>query len=475
MSKIAVLARFVRVLAVCAALLPVAGLAGGVAMPNGSPEKATEYYKKMSKTLGIRTPDTILGTHLGEVLEWLGYRGLTITDLETLSPEVLMNLGAPVCGDTKQPGPIRLSMLLEQGPLRPGDILVSRFFAPKITNIAEAAESRGVGWRKLIRFKARKGSEAEKHLIESATLLFNYVTKPNEAPFAPNARSFNSQLALVSSGYPRKDASCKGEDCRPLLDSIYWMDFGDSREGAKLSLQLDASFDARGLQPLQAGKPVGIVSYYVPDGCDSCHGDPPPRLGKSVLNELDTDHWFDRVAPTDDFPQLARQGIPVLTDAGNDPNSVQFARAFDVIRQLNEEYAQQQARVAPKSYHEAATTTWLRVHEKTPHHRPPIERTIVPSLQGPGPGLQWSRDSKEDVELLGMLNRYCFRCHGTIRFSVFNKTEVARRKLDIRMRLKPKPVQAEVEGFQMPPDRDLPAADLERLVTLINNLPRVQE
>ncbi|MDI1446419.1 hypothetical protein [Polyangium sp. 6x1] len=475
MSRITVLARAVQVLAVCAALLPGTGLAAGVTLPNGSPEKATEYYKKLSKTLGIRTPDTVLSTNLDEVLAWLGYRGLATVDLENLSPEALMCLGAPTCGDVKLSSPTGLSQLLQQGPLRPGDILVSRFFAPKITNVAEAPEKRSVGFRKLIRLKAREGSEADKHFIESATLIFNYVTKPNEAPFAPGVRSFNTQLALVSSGYPRPDPSCRGEDCRPLLDSIYWMDFGASGQGAKLSLQLDASFDARGLQPLQAGKPAGIVSYYVPDGCDSCHGDPPPRLGRGVLNELDTDHWFDRVAPTDDFPQLAKNGIPVLTDGGNDQTSAQFARAFDVIRQLNKEYAEMQARVNPKSFHAAATTTWLRLHEQTRQHRPPIERAIAPALQGPGPGLQWVRSSSEDVELLGLLNRYCFRCHGSIRFSVFNKTEVARRRLDIRMRLRPKPAQAEIEGYQMPPDREIPPADLERLVTLVNNLPRVPE
>lgn len=73
MSRIPVLARAVRALAVCAALLSTT--------PNGSPEKATGYYKKLSKTLGIRTPDTILNSNLDEVLEGLGYKGLTAIDL----------------------------------------------------------------------------------------------------------------------------------------------------------------------------------------------------------------------------------------------------------------------------------------------------------------------------------------------------------------------------------------------------------
>jgi len=46
-----------------------------------------------------------------------------------------------------------------------------------------------------------------------------------------------------------------------------------------------------------------------------------------------------------------------------------------------------------------------------------------------------------EAEALDLLNRYCFRCHGTIKFNVFDKGAVKQRRQQIKDRLKPSPEQ----------------------------------
>ena len=65
-----------------------------------------------------------------------------------------------------------------------------------------------------------------------------------------------------------------------------------------------------------------------------------------------------------------------------------------------------------------------------------------------------------DKEALELLNEYCFRCHGSIRFNVFDKKEVTDRHTDIRARLKPAPDQLKIK---MPPDRTLSPQEIDRL------------
>lgn len=335
--------------------------------------------------------------------------------------------------------PTGFQKLMLVRPLRPGDILSARFFAPKISNVNDPTETRDIGWRKLVRLRARPGSLAEQHQIDSAIILFNYFVAPGIKPFQAGAESVNTQVMLTSMALDDRD-------------SIYWLDYGPRSKGGLLSKQLDATFDAA---DLQGGRSLSAVKpYYVPDGCIACHGNNPR---KPLVNYLDTDHWFDRL--NDDFSRVRAEGALVLFDAGTDDvTSPAFARAFDVVRQFNEETEEHAAVVQPNAFHLAAGRNWLRLHERSSAHLSPAERAVPTQ----------TRWSASDAEAVGLLNRYCFRCHGTIKFNVFDKKEVMDRRALIRSRLFPTPEQLKLDpGFAMPSDRLLDEKERSRILALI--------
>ncbi|WP_224367454.1 fascin domain-containing protein [Hyalangium versicolor] len=351
------------------------------------------------------------------------------------------------------------------------DILVSRFFAPKIVDFSVAPAQRNVGWRRLVRMKARPGSQAQKHFVESAWILFNHFTSPpthspfggTNVPLSVKNGSVNTQVALLTQCKAGQTACQNAE-----LNSIYWMDFGPSDKGYKLSYALNAFFDAGTLH--------GGAPYFVPNGCDTCHGS---LRGQAVLNYLDTDHWLDRLTDGD-FPALNKADAPAaLFDAGKDVKSARYAEAFDVLRQLNQEVAVMQKRVNPKGFHLAATNKWLELHKTSVAPEPDlIKRAFSFSNVGhplkkdrkpTSAPLSWT-SSAEDKELLGLMNKYCYRCHGAVRYDVFSKDMVADQSSPILDRLDPNPTQAKIVGFKMPVDRELSTADKTRLIELLEKL-----
>jgi restriction endonuclease Mrr len=199
----------------------------------------------------------------------------------------------------------------------------------------------------------------------------------------------------------------------------------------------------------------------VPDGCVACHGLEPD---KALVNYLDTDHWFDRV--TNDFTRVRDEGLHVLVDAGTDDTSkLEFQRAFDVIRQFNKEVEIQNLRAQPKSFHHEAAATWLKLHETSNEHFEPTQRNVNPTVL-------WSADSPKDKETLELLNQYCFRCHGSVKFDVFDKAMVfdPERFGLIFDRLRPTSEQLRLDpGYRMPPDRRLDDATLDRLFNLLRH------
>jgi hypothetical protein len=117
-----------------------------------------------------------------------------------------------------------------------------------------------------------------------------------------------------------------------------------------------------------------------------------------------------------------------------------------------------------------AATNWLSLHANSSAHIPPTQRalhvTVRPQLGVPMPSPHIWGDSDDDKALLGLLNRYCFRCHGSIRFNVFDKDAVFERADVILQKTGP----AAKGRDAMPTDRTLPAADLQRLTALMNKL-----
>jgi len=450
-----------RLLCVFVAGYLAAGVVAGSAVPQGSPVKAQAYYKKVADVLEFRTSASIFDSTLDDVLTYTGYAGLSARDLQRLASNVLMDSEAlgkpcPASSAVQAGAPCGTAPADLEGfkrafsirPLRSDDILASRFFAPKIIDVSQPPERRPLGWRKLVRLRARDGSDAAKHGIDAAVILFNFFTDPGVRPFGPSAESVNTQVMLISD-----QARFSAPDAE--MDALYWLDYGRLSGGGKLSLQLDASFDAADLQA-----PGGTKPYYVPDGCVACHGEHPQR---ALVNYLDTDHWFDRSA--NDFIRVQEEGLPVLVDAGtNDVTTVEFARAFDVIRRFNEEASRQAATAQPKAFHRAASETWLRLHEQDNHHFPPIERS-APSVTA------WNHNSETEKQLIDDLNRYCFRCHGTIKFNVFDKAALLDRRALIPDRLSPTREQLRADpNFLMPPDRKLEPAERDRILRLIRAL-----
>src|SRR5262249_30505317 len=160
---------------------------------------------------------------------------------------------------------------------------------------------------------------------------------------------------------------------------------------------------------------------------------------------------FDRL--DDDFAALNAPGTPVVFDAGsNDTNNSAFTRAFDVIRRFNEEALAQNVAVEPDGFETQAARTWLRLHARSDEHFPPTARGFSTTA---GPIWQAS-----EANGLRLLNRYCFRCHGSVSFSVFDRPTVVGNAGLIIQHIDPNAQQQRIDGWKMPPDRQLPQQDL---------------
>jgi hypothetical protein len=411
-------------------------------VPHGSKAEAIAYYTNLAAILQFRDPASITNSTLDDVPAYFGFTGITGTDLQAIDSDVLMD---PATLATAVTNPGLFHTNFDNHPLQSGEILSSRFFAPKIINVNDPPDTRALGWRKLVRLRARPDSGAAKHSIDTAIILFNIFTQPGVKPFAPNAESVNTQVILTS--------------VAPDHDSIYWLDYGRLSLGGKLSFELDASFDARDFDAnTSPGATSGVQPYFVPAGCVGCHGG--ENAQKSLVNYLDTDNWFDRL--DNDFGRVRSEGSFVLVDAKtDDPNSPAFRHAFDVIRQFNAEAEAHAAVTQPDAFHRQAALKWEEIHRNSSDHFPPISRAVQSTNT-------WSLQSPNDAEALGLLNRYCFRCHGTVKFNVFDKAAVKDKVAQIRDRLQPIPEQLRLNPrFKMPLDRQMDTNDLARLLQIL--------
>ena len=245
---------------------------------HGTPEAATNYYRGLANDIGFSTPDNIFASTLDTVASYLGYDGITGADLQNLQPPILMSPDLLLAPNTLTNRNVVIASL-GPIPIRTDDVLVSRFFAPKIMNINEPEETRKLGWRKLIRLRSRAASPARAHHIAYGVVLFNFFTDKTATPFGPNDNSLNTQVMLITEPVSVAPPGSDG------LSTLSWLDYDNLVNGGRLSLALNQTFDANNL-PASSN---GVQPYYVPDGCVACHGsnDKAP-----VVNYLDTDHWY---------------------------------------------------------------------------------------------------------------------------------------------------------------------------------------
>src|ERR1700674_2460820 len=75
-------------------------------------------------------------------------------------------------------------------------------------------------------------------------------------------------------------------------------------------------------------------------------------------------------------------------------------------------------------------------------HVPPLGRGFAEAAGDP----IWTAGADLDEKLLPLMNQYCFRCHSSVRFHVFQKQAVIQRKPGILARVK---------SGNMPQDRKL--------------------
>jgi hypothetical protein len=408
------------------------------AVPSGSEAEARQYYRELGREIGLTIQDPPAGaagpiTTLENVIGYLGYTSrppaapFTAKELQDAGPGDLMDPG--VFGDRL--GGVSLSL---------GDVLVARFFAPKISDVSESPVKEA-GWRKLVRLRALPGSAALSRQIEYGIVLFNFFAPIGEPDPFRGSDSVNTQVALVS----RRSG-------RPL----YWVDFGKTSDGAKLSHQLNAFFDAGRIPASATVENGGAAPYFVPCACISCHGGlrfdfagespvPGNRFSRPVLDYLDTDHWQERTAADDDFAGLK---APVLFDPGT----------FSVIMLLNLEIERQNAAAQPDSALRRAAQHWITSHLQGGQTTEALFDRALASSGSP----TWNKSDPVDAELLPKLNRYCFRCHGSVLFDVMDKQMVRALVSNVHATLFPREEIVD-KRLAMPPDRTLDPDELKRL------------
>jgi hypothetical protein len=404
----------------------------------GEPEEGEIYYAKIASILGF---DGGTGPRdLDALLDYCGYKGLRAADIERLDSSVLQDFEQLRKAVSNQ---AEFEATFGSAPFQPGDVLASRFFAPKITDVSGAG-ARTLGWRKLVRLRIRSESAADTHQVATLHLLFNFFSSEDDllkgvSPFAKE--SVNNQAILTR---------VNGEAFFLVYDRL--------SGGGLLTDHLTASFDARDPNIGPDRK------YFVPRACAVCHGGSKPKLSL-----LDTDYWFDRVQDGDDFSSVKKtphgvlfDGGKIETDGGSQATTAAFDSAFKTLQVLNQEIEAQNAAVdgaGIASLHRRASRNWVQKHATTTSYLRPIARGITTA------STTWTAGNPLDEALVPRLSRFCYRCHSTAIFNVFEKTAV-RGRWDKAVELLRQP---DIK-FRMPQDRNLTPADVDDLVQLFEKL-----
>jgi hypothetical protein len=415
----------------------------------GSPDNARAYYKLLAGKFPSLPRETclatdLLGCSLPDVLAYFGYRPLLPGDLQRLPPEILMDYSALLKAVSNPRD------FANFPPIQKDELLVTRFFAPRIVSVKNLPAS-DFGWRKVLLFKARPGSGAARDGLTELYLLFNFGS--GKVPKFPEGKDAGQIQAMVTPKYPQGSHfsayffvfNALTGKC-PEADAQGNVVIKDCRPG-QIGLHLTASFDANFLPQL---------NYYVPNACAQCHGTAGNGATGARINYLDTDHWYDKVQkPGGDFKEVEKDDV--LVGAGG--------RGMKTLHELNTRIRAQNAAIAADSFQTRAVDKWLALHADCKDQ--PVEcrdEHFGPLLRGfkkPGSETVWSGTKEADRELLPLLNQNCFRCHSSFRFHVFEKKTVFDRRSGLQSRL---------SGNSMPPDRTLAPATRDGMIQWLNAL-----
>jgi hypothetical protein len=414
----------------------------------GDEGSARTYYQRIGSRLQLPLLDSSGRPEatLDGLMAYLGFTGLSAADLEGIASRALMPRTAAefavLAKRVSNPDLFLKHLKLEH--FQNDNILVSRFFAPKIVNYTQAPPY-APGWRKLVVLQPVTGSAADKAGIQSASILFNFVEADlTKDPFQGSSK--NNQVVLV----PR---SAGNEDTAYFL--VYL-----ARPEYRLGFALqNVAFD------LPEPK-----DYFVPVACAQCHGhdarsgesSPKPTgqiYKRARLNFLDTDQWHDAMAF--DFKHLLDTPHAVVFDGGKDVKSETYRESMAVLRTINGRIRAQNATVDASDVKLKAVEKWLELHATNDGPATQATRAV-----DSGQGNVWNPSNAEEQELLGLLNHYCYRCHSSIRYNVFDKDGVAAASLSFPGRLNAQPGSVR----HMPQGRVLDGPTKDRIIELSERL-----
>jgi hypothetical protein len=417
----------------------------------GDANAAKAYYKRVSAKIGLPLIENDQpSSDLNRLLIYLGYKGMLAGDFENIPSQLLMpKTASEFAALAAKINRAEFTANMKLEIFQSDNVLVSRFFAPKIVNYANTANPDqpgdpklfNPGWRKLVILKSQTGSPADTSGIQSASILFNFVQRHEDIakdPFDGNV-SKNNQVILVP-----KTAGTE--------DSAYFAVYLEAPD-YKLGLALqNVAFD------LPAPK-----DYFVPIACAQCHGHDrgsltPPFYTKARLNYLDTDQWHD--AMNMDFQDLAATTKGVVFDGGKTVDSAPYHVAMDVVKKMNSGIRQQNVSVDETDFKAKAVEKWLQNHATQDGPVPANLRALDVS------GETWDFTNANEQELVGLLDHYCFRCHSSVRYNVFDKAGVRDASPGFEFRL----TRPTSNAAYMPQGRVLPQADRDRIISLAKQL-----
>lgn len=453
---------------------------------------AVRYYQEVGRRLGLTLKVGPDGSTVTQMVEFLGFEGMTANDLEVQPPDRLMSATQAdfqaLAQEAEFPDSFAAMRKLED--FQDGKVVAVRYFAPKVANYnVVAGNSALLGWRKLVRLQALEGSPATLKGIRAGWVLFNTIRAPQQDqrfgigdifPTRNNQGPYVNSEAIQIILERDADAAAEGEG--PTLFFLTYV--GKYERNIKglppygLSFHLEAKFDVAGAYP-----DVVDGAYYVPGACAQCHGyafrqERPasyaevltgPRARRLSLNYLATDQWYDARA-NGDFETLNGHDVPVLIDA--DPSdAAAYEIVFDRFRALNRLIADQNCKSQPAdSLSVRSVATWLRNHATGVNHVDRWSRVLPPAAAG---NRAWSEQNANDAVLLPMLDRYCARCHVTMFFGIYDKQSLYWRVDDAVKRIRGGFPEGKLY-MRMPQGRELSEkvrADLIRYLDVLRNEP----
>ncbi len=382
-----------------------------ILIQQGSETEADEYYARISVELRF----AFAGSDMQCFFNYLGYQGLSPSDIERLPSFDLMPTSGvefeSLAASVDDPVEFRRNFSLAD--FEDGRVLVSRFFAPKIVSYfdrkspGDPVDPRSLipGWRKLVRLQPKSGSVADGAGVKHVYLLFNlFEPDVSKDPFEGN-ESGNNQVIIVPRTFTPKTGN-----------AVYFAVYQSRTNAYRLGKFLQAGFDLPGVHPQD-----GV--YYVPRSCAECHGHDKERgepydYPFAKPNYLDTDQWYDSL--DFDFPHVATSAHDVVFDGGKNHSTAQYRRAFQVIRRLNATIKEETIaaeRTNVPSFQRKAVEKWVDLHAAW-DDRVPFEQRALEVTSG----VKWDPGNSTEMRFVRHMNRFCFRCHSSVRFNIFDKS-----------------------------------------------------